>query len=137
MYKFCLKFIPNNYSILTFTNICSSANIYFNPPEINTKKVIYVAPILETYKYVDVICQYSKDGKIIPLRLRLTDEDGERQAFTIKQYRDLTPHEAGTVSDYVTYRNNNRTFECKIQVFGNLKTVKLFFNSNEHRWRII
>ena len=33
---------------------------------------------------VDVICQHNKDGSMIPMRVRLTDEDGAVQTYTIK-----------------------------------------------------
>lgn len=39
---------------------------------------------------VDVICQHSVDGTIIPLRVRMTDEDGQRQMFNIKEYLDVS-----------------------------------------------
>ena len=38
-------------------------------------------------KSIDVICQHKQDGNIIPLKIRLQDEDGEYQAFVVKSYR--------------------------------------------------
>ena len=32
-------------------------------------------------KSLDVICQFKKDGTIIPLKIRLQDEDGEYQSL--------------------------------------------------------
>lgn len=32
-------------------------------------------------KSLDVICQFKKDGTIIPLKIRLQDEDGEYQSY--------------------------------------------------------
>ena len=40
-------------------------------------------------KAVDVICQHSADGTIIPIRVRVKDEDGEYHAYTIKGYKDI------------------------------------------------
>lgn len=37
-------------------------------------------------KRVDLICQHTMDGKIIPLKLRFQDEDGELQEFLVKGY---------------------------------------------------
>ena len=37
-------------------------------------------------KSIDVICQHTKDCKIIPLRIRLEDEDGNLQTYNIKWY---------------------------------------------------
>ncbi len=42
---------------------------------------------------VDVICQHNKDGSMIPMRVRLTDEVGAIQTYTIKNYEDLS-HQA-------------------------------------------
>ncbi len=33
--------------------------------------------IQEKYTLADVICQHKTDGSIIPLKIRITDEDGE------------------------------------------------------------
>ena len=38
-------------------------------------------------KSLDVICQFKKDGTIIPLKIRLQDEDGEYQSYMVKSYR--------------------------------------------------
>jgi len=32
---------------------------------------------------IDVICQHNKDGEIIPMRLRLCDDDGDNQTNNI------------------------------------------------------
>ncbi len=42
--------------------------------------------------YVDVICQFKKDGSIVPIKFRVLTEDGEYQEFTveIKGYRFFT-----------------------------------------------
>ena len=37
---------------------------------------------------VDVICQHSRDGSLIPIRVRVVDEEGEFQSYTIKGYKD-------------------------------------------------
>ena len=41
---------------------------------------------------IDVICQHTKDRRIIPMRIRLTDEDGVIQTYNIKSYKDVTTH---------------------------------------------
>ena len=41
---------------------------------------------------IDVICQHTKEGDIIPLRIRLVDEDGMLQTYNIKSYKDRTVH---------------------------------------------
>ena len=43
-----------------------------------------------TKKEIDLICLHGTNGEVTPIRLRLKDEDGQYQAYTIKEYRDLT-----------------------------------------------
>ena len=45
--------------------------------------------IQEKYTLADVICQHKTDGTIIPLKIRITDEDGEYQVYNIKSYKDV------------------------------------------------
>ena len=35
----------------------------------------------------DVICQHTIDARIIPLKIRIQDEDGEMQTYSVKGYR--------------------------------------------------
>lgn len=45
-----------------------------------------MSAILQKNAFVDVICQYTTKGEIIPLRIRIHDEDGVYQTFVIKAY---------------------------------------------------
>ena len=36
---------------------------------------------------IDVICQHSQDGTIVPLKIRVRDDDGEYQAYMIQGFR--------------------------------------------------
>lgn len=88
-------------------------------------------------KFIDVICQYTKEGQIIPLRLRFQDEDGLYQIYNVKGYKELsragkykTPY--GTIS-----HTSNWRFLCQIQVLSRLVNVELFFNSNDNLWKIV
>ena len=40
-------------------------------------------------KKAEVISQHTLDGKLIPIKFRLYDEDGELQTFSIKEYKNL------------------------------------------------
>lgn len=86
--------------------------------------------------FIDVICQHTADGNIIPLRIRLKDEDGIFQTFNIKGYKELsTP--AKYISPYGTIVHSHTwTFLCKIQVLDTLKSIELFYNSNDNLWKI-
>jgi len=70
---------------------------------------------------IDFICQHTMEGNIIPLRIRLRDEDGELKEYTIKGYRD--------VSEY-----SLTCFECKIVVRDTMKLVNIF-SSDCKTWR--
>lgn len=96
-----------------------------------------MSSVKENNQFIDVICQYTKSGNIIPMRLRLQDADGFYHEFNVKGYKELsqpgkyqTPY--GTIAHSSTW-----TFQCHIQVFDKLKTVELFFNSNDNLWKIV
>lgn len=84
---------------------------------------------------LDVICQHCHSGKIIPLRIRVT-EDGENHTYTIKEYKQTTVDGAYTTPDGVFVSNGIIIFECHIVVFGQIKTVRLYFNKNRAEWSI-
>ena len=92
---------------------------------------------LDEENFIDVICQHTKKGLIIPLRLRFQDEDGLFHDYTVKAYKEishpnpfLTPY--GTISHSHTW-----TFDCKITVFGSYKLIRVFYNAMDNLWRII
>ncbi len=75
---------------------------------------------------VDLICAHLRDGSISPIRIRVIDEDGQRQTYSIKEYRELSHQGARIMPDGVYVTNNTLIFECKIEVFGNSKTIRLY-----------
>lgn len=87
-------------------------------------------------RVADVICQHTTDSRIIPIKIRLQDEDGEMQTYTIKGYRSLNaigkvilPSEV-SVSSYIRY------FECKINSFGRERTINLSYNISNNLWHV-
>ena len=85
---------------------------------------------------IDVICQHTRDGRIIPLKIRVKDEDGEFQSFTIQAYSDLTHPGKYTLGNGVEVSGCNiKTYERKIDVFGVEKVVRIFYNASENLWR--
>ena len=93
---------------------------------------------VETNKNIDMICQHKADGTIIPIKLRMLDDDGAYQEYKVRAYKDLTYKgnvfelpDAGKVHSQGIY-----PFEVKIESFGNLRTIKLFYNSYEHTWKL-
>ena len=45
--------------------------------------------IQEKNTLADVICQHKIDGRIIPIKIRILDEDGEYQVYNIRSYKDV------------------------------------------------
>lgn len=94
--------------------------------------------IQEKYTLADVICQHKTDGSIIPLKIRITDEDGEYQVYNIKSYKDVSNRTAYTMPNgtSVAPANHLWKFECRISVFNTLKRIQLFYNANENSWKV-
>ena len=97
-----------------------------------------MSAIRENYTFADVICQHKTDGTIIPLKIRIADEDGEYQIFNIKSYKVLSDHKEHTLPNGVsaTLSNHLWQFECKICVFNMIKRIYLFYNSYENLWKV-
>ncbi|MCR5591516.1 MAG: hypothetical protein K6F73_08275 [Lachnospiraceae bacterium] len=87
-------------------------------------------------KAVDVICQHSRDGAIIPMKVRLTDEDGQVQAYKIRSYRDMSHKGRFQMPNGVVATSGVFPFECRISCFGNEKTITLVYFAYDHVWRI-
>ena len=83
---------------------------------------------------IDVICQHSRDGGVIPLRLRVCDEEGELHAYTIRSYRNLSGRGAYTAADGTYITDRLLVFDCHIQVLGRIRTVRLYFDKVRNLW---
>ena len=92
--------------------------------------------VLERIKPVDVICQHSTDGTIVPLRIRLTDEDGMKQTYTIKGYRDLSHQGTRMMPDGVYVSNNTLIYECRIVVFDRFRVIRLYYEPGKTIWKM-
>ena len=87
--------------------------------------------------FIDVICQYTKEGNIIPMRLRVQDEDGLFKTYSVKSYREKTQAENGKTPYGTIKHGQNWSFECTIQVVNKILTVELFFNGKDNLWKVI
>lgn len=87
-----------------------------------------------TKKEIDLICLHGTNGEVTPIRLRLKDEDGQYQAYTIKEYRDLSHHGTKLMPDGVYLTDKTLIFECKIIVFGREKRIRLYSNEPYLSW---
>lgn len=84
---------------------------------------------------IDVICQHCKNGSIIPIKIKVQDEEQIYQIYKILSYRELTqanvllPNEAIVTSNILRY-------ECKIEVFGMMKRIVLHYDKSQVKWYI-
>ena len=86
---------------------------------------------------VDVICQHSRDGEVIPLRLRVCDEEGELHAYTIREYKDLSGRGAYTTRDGIYVTDRMQVFECRIHVLGRTRLVRLYYDHVRNLWAML
>ena len=93
--------------------------------------------IMKQDNKVDVICQHSRDGTIIPIKLRVEDEDGQYQTYLIRSYKDITNYGEADNHKVATAINHMWTFDCNILVFGRERRIRLLYNSFENLWRTV
>jgi len=85
-------------------------------------------------KPVDVILQNNTDGTIIPLRLRLEGEDGEKKQYRIMAYMDLSHQGARTFADGVYISNRDLAFRCKVLINDQIRIVNLYRKPSYESW---
>lgn len=71
---------------------------------------------------VEVICQIKINGSMIPIRMKIEDNEQQMQIFNVKRYKPLK-----SCINFLEY-------ECVIEVFKVEKLVKLRYIINEHKW---
>ncbi len=99
--------------------------------------IFRMSALIERDNRIDVICQHTRSAKIIPIRIRITDEDGEIQNYSIQSYKDISRPGEYQLPNMVRVERFDYIFECRILVFGNLKTIKIMYNCRENLWRIL
>ena len=85
---------------------------------------------------VDVICQQNRDGTVIPIRVRLTDEEGATQTYTIKEYKDLSHQGTREMPDGVYVTDRTFVFDCKVLAFGRIKAIMLYYEPSGTIWKM-
>ncbi len=83
---------------------------------------------------VDVILQHNTNGTIIPLRLRFTNNDGERTEYTIRGYKDLSGQATRTMADGVYVTSSDLVYYCKLVVNNQQRYIYLHRNPNGSSW---
>ena len=86
---------------------------------------------------IDVICQFKKDGTIIPIKMRLQDENGETQSYVIQGYIEYPPGSNYTIPGGFSATNTIHVFKCKILCFGTEKILYIYYNSSNSTWSLI
>jgi len=86
---------------------------------------------------LDVICQHRKDGSVIPIKIRIPDEDGAPHIYTIKCYKDVSGCGAYTTPDGMYVTNNISVFVCNITVLGMKREIRLYYNRMDSTWSMM
>jgi len=68
------------------------------------------------------------------MRIRVKDEDGANQEYTIKGYRDVTEEGAREMPDGVYVTGETAVFECNILSFGMKRVVRLYYKPMDKVW---
>ena len=83
---------------------------------------------------IDVICQHSQDGTIVPLKIRVRDDDGEYQAYMIQGFREEERRGGITTKDGVYVNSHVTVYECQITIFGHKRRIRLYYNEESGIW---
>lgn len=86
----------------------------------------------------DVICQHNQDGTIIPLKVRIRDDDGEPQIYSVKSYKELSTNGTFRLPNGDGFSGRHLwAFECQIQIFDLRKRIRLFYNAMDGCWKAL
>lgn len=91
----------------------------------------------DTTQNIDVICQFSCDGSIIPIKLRLKDENGEFQSYLVHGYIEYPAGKTYKLPNGFTATNTIHVFKCKILCFGTEKILHLYYNASCCKWHLL
>ena len=87
-------------------------------------------------KRVDVICEHTVEGEVIPLKMRVKHDNGEYQTYRIDSYKDKSGNGSYTTRDGIYITNETDYFECSIGVLGRVRVIRLYFRPKEGIWRL-
>lgn len=87
-------------------------------------------------KNIDMICQHKTDGSIVPLKIRMLDDDGAYQEYSVKAYKDLrykaNAFEKPDVSKVHT--SGIYPFQIRVESFGRERIINIYYSAYEHKW---
>lgn len=84
----------------------------------------------------DVICQHKDSGDIIPLKIRIKDEDGVNQIYMIKAFKDVSNVKGYTLPNGIPVTKNMRHYICKISILNREIKIGLTYNMYSGLWFI-
>lgn len=85
-------------------------------------------PLIRGDKPLDVICQITRDGDIIPIKFRMADDEGVLQEYKVLGYRRVFDEWEKGVNTPVL------SFECLIVDHNQKKVVKIHYIKAESLW---
>jgi len=91
-------------------------------------------------KDVDVICQIKSDGSIIPIRIKLEDEEKQLQIFNVKRYKppkEYLRHELSENKDWKFPFSDMLEYQCVIVVFEREKIITIRYIVSSHSWIMV
>ena len=83
---------------------------------------------------VDVICLHLKDGNMVPMRIRVEDDEGVKHVYSIKSYKELSGNGTYTTSDGVFVTDESVFFECRIEINSKMRGIRLYFRKKQNNW---
>ena len=89
----------------------------------------------DTQKPVDVICQHCADGSIIPIKIRVQDDEQVYNVYNIKSYTAITSDKIMLPSEVMITTDLMR-YDCKIEVFGIQKRIVLHYSKSRVKWYV-
>jgi len=92
---------------------------------------------MESNQQIDVICQFNKDGSIIPIKIRMEDDNGETQSYVIQGYIEYPPGSGYRIPGGFSATNSIHVFKCKIHSFGHEEILHMFYNTANCQWKLV
>ncbi len=86
---------------------------------------------------LDVYCLFRNDGIVLPIRIRLFDDDGERQDFAVHRYKLIDGSGTACIPSSEIFQRGTVTFDCEIEVFGIRKVLRLLYTATDMQWRLL
>ncbi len=86
---------------------------------------------------LDVYCLFRNDGIVLPIRIRMFDEDGERQDFAIHRYKLIDGAGGPCIPSAEIFQGGAVTFDCEIEVFGHRRVVRLLYTASDMHWKLL